>query len=521
MSVDTLEPKAITPKIIAANSLSTQLVSMGITRAMIEEKAAKYNSLVIAGPDDKEGEELAKKARRTLVTTRTSIDKKREELNADALLTQRTNNALAKELTVLIEEIEKPLDAKIKAVEAEREAIKAQKLADEAAKFTARVNSLHAIGAKPVGSSFDVFGVMIDAIEIKEFPDAEWQDLYASAEFAFQNEQDRLLEVAKAEEKEKQRIAAEQETERQRLAAVATAQAAQALLLQQQQAAFEQQQREQEEQRTAKEKQQAEAAQKQQDELNKLILDARVSRLEGLGFVRGVHTTGPAMLFDGRVVSSVEGLGNMSAAEFEEYVASHCNWVADMKIIAELLESRKARLLEIGFEQGNRGLENPDHILTDESILDPDDDEFDRFIKTTKEMADLRIQREQEAATFELRIGTVADAGFTKNSHGFYFYGEQSLTVKDISSLPDNEFAHIIKIAKQAQAQAAHDKMKADKARTARLKSDKSKLLDYITTVGSTPNLALTEAETLDLYIEFEKSLKVLINDFSAKVEAL
>ena len=103
----------------------------------IKAEAAQYALLTIAGLDDKEGFRAVKEGRLKLKKTRTAIENRRKELKAGALEYGRKVDAVAKELTDLIEPAEKTL-AKIENDHVTAlERIEQQKLDDRMEKLAA------------------------------------------------------------------------------------------------------------------------------------------------------------------------------------------------------------------------------------------------------------------------------------------------------------------------------------------------------------------------------------------------
>lgn len=107
----------------------TPLVRYHVTKADIENTRSVYAALSC---ETTEGYESVRKAIAFCRTTRTKVEQRRKELKADSLEWGRKVDGSAKELTALIESIEKPLQAKKDAVDAEKDRVKRE--AEEAAK---------------------------------------------------------------------------------------------------------------------------------------------------------------------------------------------------------------------------------------------------------------------------------------------------------------------------------------------------------------------------------------------------
>ncbi|MDB5241418.1 MAG: hypothetical protein JWP57_2043 [Spirosoma sp.] len=106
------------------------------------------------------------------------------------------------------------------AFEAEEKRQKEEAAKAEAARLSARINSLNVLGATFDGASYNVHGVYIDAIEVKALPDDEFRDLLDSATTAYNAEQTRLAQIEEQRQQEAARLEQqrqEQEAERIRL----------------------------------------------------------------------------------------------------------------------------------------------------------------------------------------------------------------------------------------------------------------------------------------------------------------
>lgn len=99
---------------ITAERSEVMVISFPVTQQAIEETRDHYASLTCDTP---EGYEEVRLAIREVVSTRTSIERRRKELNEDAVKWKRKVDAGASLLTSLILEIEEPLKAKKQAVD--------------------------------------------------------------------------------------------------------------------------------------------------------------------------------------------------------------------------------------------------------------------------------------------------------------------------------------------------------------------------------------------------------------------
>jgi colicin import membrane protein len=216
-----------------------------VTDAAIAELKAKFAPLDIAGVEDKKGYALVHDARMTVRGLRTDVERKRKALKEDSLEYGRKVDAEAKRITKLLEEIESPLEAKEKAIDAELERIKQEKQREKDAMIQRRINALAAVG-HPVNLS-----------EIAQMNETVFQMVLKTATEAFE-ERERLriaaeaaLAEKRAEEERRAREEAEakakaEAAERARLAEEAKALEAQRAALRKEQEEFEAKRRAQE-----------------------------------------------------------------------------------------------------------------------------------------------------------------------------------------------------------------------------------------------------------------------------------
>jgi hypothetical protein len=278
MSTETLSPKVANTSNSPAQ-FSTKSIDFGITQARIDELSDQYKGLTINGPDDKDGAKIVYDARQVIKRARVGVDKKRKELNADALAYQRQVNSVASALTENLGRIETHLELEEKAYNDERERIAHEKQMLLHQRLERRRNELRAFGFgwNEVSETYEfqqgdvLVSILFD--DVKEFSDEEYQPTYDLAKKTFDNEQVRLAEVQRIAEQEAARIEADRIAEEQRLATVRAEQEAEAKRLQ-----------------DIADKQEAERVRLQQerDDLVALqrqsVLTARSGQLAGVGF---------------------------------------------------------------------------------------------------------------------------------------------------------------------------------------------------------------------------------------------
>lgn len=116
----------------------------------------------------------AKEARRELVTLRTSLESKRQEVKSDALLLCKRIDSEAARVRKAIEELEDPIDAQIKAREAAVEKARAEKIAaerQESARIQGVLNTMRDTPAMLTGKSADTIHAALEELEGKTFGD--------------------------------------------------------------------------------------------------------------------------------------------------------------------------------------------------------------------------------------------------------------------------------------------------------------------------------------------------------------
>lgn len=270
----------------------SQPIEMGSIQAELDAFKADCMTIVVSSPDDKAGRDLAYSNRQKVKNTRIAFEK-----SIDASLVQP--KAFIKEVTELVKSlvtelklVEEHLASQEKIVNDAIEAAKRQKEQEEADRIASRINALTLLGAIYANSQYEVFGVLIDSIEVTALPDDEFRELLDSATAAYNAEQTRLADIETARVAEVARVAAEQElvrqeqeAERMKLQALAdenrrvAAEQAEAMAkFQAEQAAFARQQREAEA---------AEQARLKAIEHEKEVQQwaARVDQLTAAGFV--------------------------------------------------------------------------------------------------------------------------------------------------------------------------------------------------------------------------------------------
>lgn len=156
------------------------------TEADLQNMAARYTGLKIAGLADRAGYNQVHAARMELQDARILIDKTRKADNDERQRDIKTCNAVAKYLTNIISPTEAALKAEEAAYEAEAERVKAEKQAAAAAALQKRIEELQA------------FGQPFTLAELTLMTDTQYGFLRATAEDAFKAREALRFEAEKA-----------------------------------------------------------------------------------------------------------------------------------------------------------------------------------------------------------------------------------------------------------------------------------------------------------------------------------
>lgn len=256
-------------------------IDYGVAKSELETKVKADLAITINGIEDKAGYKLADTRRKEWVKVRTSIDKRRKELNAEAKKHIENVNAVAKELTDIAAQAEDHVTKLVDGIAAAIAKAEQDKLD---AIFNAKNDRLTAAGLflprilVDSMTDIEIDDKISEAVELARFRKAQ-----AEKEAAEKAEADRkAAEQAEANRKEAERLAAERaefarqqaelKAEQDRLAKI------EADRLAAERAELDRQRREQEEQARLIREQQ-EAAQRKIDEENARLAKVEADRL--------------------------------------------------------------------------------------------------------------------------------------------------------------------------------------------------------------------------------------------------
>jgi hypothetical protein len=214
-----------------------ELIDFNVSDAAIAELSAQYMPLKINGVVDKDGAKVVNAARKVVKGYRIDVDKRRKELNADALEWQRKINAEAKRITLLLEPIENHLANEEKRIEDEIERIRREKERADADRLQVRVLKLSQLKFMFDGINYystypDTFTkqrMHVAVLHLKQMNDDEFNEFFDNAKHYFDIEE-KVIAEQKAQEDADRKALAE---ERARLEAIAKEQAAKEAALKQ------------------------------------------------------------------------------------------------------------------------------------------------------------------------------------------------------------------------------------------------------------------------------------------------
>lgn len=181
---------------------------MSVTEETIAQMATRFGALKINGINDKAGFLAVDNARKECMRARGVISTEHATLKADALKVCQTLDAMKRNLTSKVEEIETPLKAAIAAIEAEKARIQKAKddavYADRLTKLTAAGGVLPELAVRAMTEE-----QFLAAVQEAELATAQRKEAAAKAE-AEETERKRVAaEQAEANRKEAERLAAE------------------------------------------------------------------------------------------------------------------------------------------------------------------------------------------------------------------------------------------------------------------------------------------------------------------------
>lgn len=180
-------------------------ITFEATKDELKKLVASSGTITVKGIDDKDGIAKAHERRMLFRETRLNIEKRRKALKADSLEYGRQVDAVAKELTAIIEPEEKRLENEESIVKREQERIAKEAAEARQAMIRNRLNALKDCDA------------VYMAEDISGLPQDEFEALLGS----HQADKKRRDAQAAADAAERERVAAEQKAEAERLEKVA------------------------------------------------------------------------------------------------------------------------------------------------------------------------------------------------------------------------------------------------------------------------------------------------------------
>lgn len=196
------------------NIISKAIQQYGVTDMYINDLKEGLKGLTIAGVADKDGYEVVRKSIAMVRDLRSSVEKKRMDLNRNAIDYKKAVDEEAKRITGLLLEIETPLKQQKEFIDAEKARIKAEEEQRKHAQFVERTTALIQRGYNFNGSMYVNSDSIVTANDIREFSDGQWNEVLVRAEELFQQAQAEARAKAEAEakarEEQEQKLAEQQ-----------------------------------------------------------------------------------------------------------------------------------------------------------------------------------------------------------------------------------------------------------------------------------------------------------------------
>ena len=355
------------------NTVKNEVAKIDIAKTEIEAKIKKYKNLKVKDKDDEKGIALVKEAYQDLVKTRTSIDKKRDEIKKPFRDIGSGIDAYAKELIAMFAPLEANLKAENDKAKAWEKEEQERKEREEQERKDKRVKDLVDAGIVFDGELYVINEISVDIVSIAKFSDFDFNA---------------LLEKVKIEKKKNDDAAAKAKAEK--------------------------------EEQERKDREQREANERERKENRAEKLEIRTEKLEVLGFVTNEEDEQYEFNKGGyNIKLSYDDAAAMNKAAFDEYVEKHkavLEAIEEAEIEArniQLMETREQILLALGVVRNDEGdiysyqgvkITGVDDVVLCEHDASEWTDLLDDVkqqiaeIKEKKDAADKKAKEEKEAA---------------------------------------------------------------------------------------------------------------------------
>lgn len=200
--IDRQEMVIHTPKVITVeDQIKLELAKFNIADSAIEQLRKNFGSLVISGPEDKEGYTTVREAWGEVRSKRTGLEKKGKELRDGYTVINRAISKEEDRLIYLLKPLEDDLYGKWKAVDDEKEKIKQEKQEAEQRELMARIEELQKFGMTLEGGFYSIGGtISVDIVTLRSMPEDKFLVLKSKAQAVFAQ-----IEAEKAKEAEEKR----------------------------------------------------------------------------------------------------------------------------------------------------------------------------------------------------------------------------------------------------------------------------------------------------------------------------
>jgi hypothetical protein len=189
-----------------------EIAKLGIAETQIAAIRTKYGSLVIKGPDDKEGYKLVRAAWSEVRTLRTGLEKKGLAIRSKIAEITKAVKKEEDRLIEMLEPLEEQLQKAWKDIDDAKEKEKKDKEAAEHARLMTRINELIDMGMTLTEGFYRIGDtISMDVATLRALPDAQYEQLKTTVKKKGEELAEEKRKKDEADEKEKKRLKDEQD----------------------------------------------------------------------------------------------------------------------------------------------------------------------------------------------------------------------------------------------------------------------------------------------------------------------
>lgn len=308
-----------------------KLKSIDISIAELQQLADDYKDLVVV----EETYDDAVKACRVLREKRYEIQNIVKDNKGILNQIKSAQEEMGDERVRIIEPTEKRIRDGIKVIDDKKEEEKKRKEKEAAEKFNARIELLRKYEMQYSGESYTLGDHTISAVQVKVFPDAEFDEFLEGVKTEFQNILDLRVEAEKKKKDDEERLEKqrkEQEAEGRRLEALREEQEKKELAFKEEQELLTKQAQEKIDREKKEHEEKQAKLRKEEEEFLREKRDARIYQLKDIGLTR--NTAGSGYVFEDVFVSDPE-IDELNIKDWTEMIGTLKAKVADLKAVAE------------------------------------------------------------------------------------------------------------------------------------------------------------------------------------------